>query len=202
MKTALLETALVGLIATTVAGPRAIAAERCHARLALDAVAEPGIPSWTVRAGADVAASVYREFGVTIEYPVDGAASSLSTIPSRRIVVKASATRADREAFDGGNVLGLSRRNGEAPGHVGHIFYDAVVNAARRHDLPPGFLMGYAIAHELGHLLLPAGHGESGVMRADWEQNGLIGIRQRTLAMGDREAVLICQYLESGGESR
>lgn len=189
----------VGFIGMSFLVPSAIAAEGCPARLLLETVVEPGVPTRMVRAGADVVARVYREFGVTVEFMTDGAAAS-PLIAWRRIVIKPYPTRANPEAFDAGHVLGLSRREGDTPGRTAYIFYDAVVNAARRHDLPPGLLMGYAMAHELGHLLLPAGHGEFGVMRADWEQRGLIQVRTGTLAMGDREAALICQYLGSGRE--
>ena len=36
------------------------------------------------------------------------------------------------------------------------MFYDAISQTAKRHDLPIYALLGYAMAHELGHQLLPA----------------------------------------------
>jgi hypothetical protein len=202
MNSARLKMAFVGFIVTGIFIPNAMAAEACRVRLAVETFAEPGIPSAMMRAGAAVLARVYRQFGVTIEFMDDAPMPAPSTISRRRIVIERSATKADPEAFDAGRVLGLAPRNGDTPGRVAYVFYDAVMNAARRHDLPPGSLMGYAMAHELGHLLLPAGHGASGVMGNDWEKRVWIQIRAGVLAMGDREAALICRYLDSGWESR
>jgi hypothetical protein len=40
----------------------------------------------------------------------------------------------------------------------------------------PGILLGRAIAHEVGHLLLGSGyHSERGVMRAEWPDQMLSG---------------------------
>lgn len=49
------------------------------------------------------------------------------------------------------------------------IFHDRVRNVAFRFRVDHGELLGRAMAHEIGHLLLRApGHGSSGLMRAEW----------------------------------
>ena len=56
--------------------------------------------------------------------------------------------------------------------HVGvlaTIFYDRVQIVATRGGLESGELLGRAMAHEVGHLLLrAAGHSRTGLMRAVW----------------------------------
>jgi hypothetical protein len=56
--------------------------------------------------------------------------------------------------------------------HIGvlaTIFHDQVLTVALRTGLAYSVLLGRAIAHEIGHLILPAsGHSMSGLMRGVW----------------------------------
>ncbi len=54
-------------------------------------------------------------------------------------------------------------------GVLATIFHDRVLTVAHRADLDYRVLLGRAIAHEIGHLLLPAsGHSTTGLMRGVW----------------------------------
>lgn len=58
------------------------------------------------------------------------------------------------------------------------IFHDRVQAVAERGRLEPGLLLGRAIAHEVGHLILHAtGHGTDGLMRAEWTDDELLANR-------------------------
>ena len=49
-----------------------------------------------------------------------------------------------------------------------NVIYERIRQIARRRHVASGLLLGYVIAHELGHLLLPAhSHSSSGLMRPD-----------------------------------
>ena len=49
-----------------------------------------------------------------------------------------------------------------------NVIYERIRQAARKRHVTSGLLLGYVIAHELGHLLLPAhSHSSSGLMRSD-----------------------------------
>src|SRR4030095_16586544 len=49
-----------------------------------------------------------------------------------------------------------------------NVIYERIRRIARRRHVASGLLLGYVIAHELGHLLLPAhSHSSSGLMRPD-----------------------------------
>ena len=51
-----------------------------------------------------------------------------------------------------------------------YIYYSRVAFAAQRHARHVGTVLGMAIAHEVGHLLLPKdSHSSAGIMRADLE---------------------------------
>ncbi len=54
-------------------------------------------------------------------------------------------------------------------GVLATIFHDRVLTVAQRADLDYRVLLGRAMAHEIGHLLLPAsGHSMTGLMRGVW----------------------------------
>jgi hypothetical protein len=54
-------------------------------------------------------------------------------------------------------------------GVLATIYYDRVEQVAAHSGIPGGRFLGRAIAHELGHLLLPSRpHSRSGLMRAVW----------------------------------
>jgi hypothetical protein len=51
-----------------------------------------------------------------------------------------------------------------------NVIYERIRRIARRRRVASGLLLGYVIAHELGHLLLPArSHSSSGLMRPDMD---------------------------------
>jgi hypothetical protein len=68
------------------------------------------------------------------------------------------------------DVLGFSYidKLGE-PSVLATVFADAVARIAMRASVEPGTLLGRALAHEVGHLLLgTAHHTTTGLMRANW----------------------------------
>jgi hypothetical protein len=49
-----------------------------------------------------------------------------------------------------------------------------VTDVARRYGWPRGDLLGLALAHEMGHVLLPPpSHSATGIMQASWEGDDL-----------------------------
>ena len=67
----------------------------------------------------------------------------------------------------------------EDGGGLATIFYDRVEKLTI--EIKPSTVLGYAIAHELGHLLLGKTlrddryHSDSGIMRAKWDRNDIKG---------------------------
>jgi len=61
---------------------------------------------------------------------------------------------------------------------IATIYYDVVASVSRRTGIGAHELLGRAIAHEVGHLLLRApGHGRSGLMRPLWTDEELMQSR-------------------------
>jgi hypothetical protein len=59
-------------------------------------------------------------------------------------------------------------------GSYASIFYPDVENSAENEGVPQNQLLGHAIAHEIGHLLLnSSAHSPSGLMRGKWDSKDL-----------------------------
>ena len=72
---------------------------------------------------------------------------------------------------------------------IATVYYDVVERVAGRTGLDPHALLGRAIAHEVGHLLLRApGHGRSGLMRPLWNDAELTQNRPEDWAFSDEES--------------
>jgi len=53
--------------------------------------------------------------------------------------------------------------------YVASVFWDRITEAAQSGDLSAYQLLGHAVAHEIGHLLLGSmGHARTGLMRVNW----------------------------------
>jgi hypothetical protein len=66
------------------------------------------------------------------------------------------------------SAMGIALRNGNGRSMV-LVFLSRVETFARYHNKPVAQILGYVVAHEMGHLLLPdRSHSMSGIMTAGW----------------------------------
>jgi hypothetical protein len=166
-------------------------------------IVAPGVDAGTLAEATAIAERVFAEFGVRLETGATAEPVADGRTPWRRIMIKPSAGKEFPAAFGASRVMGISPRNGSTPGRIAYVFYDAVSQTAKRHDLPVFALLGYAMAHELGHTLLPVdAHGTAGVMRANWDSADMKRMRQGTLTVADRETSFMRQYLDSLEQAR
>ena len=86
-------------------------------------------------------------------------------------ILDASKTRAERQTF-GVDVMGESiipsGTKGPLPGRIANVFYDRVKGLSADWGQLSSEVLGEAIAHELGHLLLGPQHSPTGIMKAHW----------------------------------
>jgi hypothetical protein len=104
-------------------------------------------------------------------------------------------TRRPKAATDG--VLGFTEIDPETGASAG-IYYPAAVEMAKRCQVGIGEILGAAIAHEVGHLLLGAkAHSTRGIMQASWSQPQfqLIGLGE--LDFAPDQATLLREHLET-----
>ena len=90
--------------------------------------------------------------------------------PLRRLPVEALATQSEADPPLGFAVVDPDARAGE----MATVFHDQVDAVARRTGVARSELLGRALAHEVGHLLLGVrGHSRNGIMRAVWTDEEL-----------------------------
>lgn len=95
------------------------------------------------------------------------------------------------------DALGAAAGTRANRGRIAYVFYDRVeriaetyLNASRQRvgNVDTVAVLAHAMAHEIGHLLLPHGHSDSGLMRADWDADDLRNASQGELNFTAEEA--------------
>ena len=77
------------------------------------------------------------------------------------------------------------------------LFNDHIREAALRHDLPYTIVLSYAMAHEIGHVLLRSGaHGKLGVMSSIWTEHEYWQMAHGVLVFSNAEAKTISANLQ------
>jgi len=79
----------------------------------------------------------------------------------------------------------------EHGGYLADAYFQAVQATSEKHHGDAGVLLGFVMAHELGHLILGAGHTPDGVMQAAWGQRQMDALRQRWLKFNQEDAARI-----------
>jgi hypothetical protein len=85
------------------------------------------------------------------------------------------------------------------------VFYDRVLRSAHESQQDVARLLAYAMAHEIGHLLLPSpAHAASGIMRAAWNGDDLRHIANGSLQFTPEQQAAIRVKAEAccGGVNR
>jgi hypothetical protein len=135
------------------AGPRVVVLLHDEARVPLDVV---------TRARAEVQ-RLYGLIGVEIEW----AAAVPAGNQRLRVVSLVSWEPPFKMAPE--PALGVSPGGPARPGRIAYVFVPRVERAAQRFSVSIYNLLAAAIAHELGHMLLPNGwHASNGLMAATW----------------------------------
>ncbi len=149
---------------------------------------------------------IYRDIGVTVSW-IDPASAA-----SQRDPIESPA--AMRPAFGlvvlpeevaerltvAPDALGGAVGTRDSGGRLAYVFYDRVARIAgtylnpsrdRPVDLDTVIVLAHAMAHEVGHLLLPHGHSDTGLMRADWDADDLRGAvnGELTFTAGQAESI-------------
>jgi hypothetical protein len=115
-----------------------------------------GVPNVFMRLAQDVAGEVYRDIGIELDW-TDNECHSGDGVFAVNIT-----SRDMSGTVVSDHTLGFA----ESGTRDATVLYDIVKRFARRYHINRGVMLGYVIAHELGHLLLPPkSHSLKGVMR-------------------------------------
>lgn len=134
-------------------------------------------------AGAkDQLSRIYCEIGIRITWWAERPASHRSAdadstleddglVPKDALVVAIRPESAWAKGHFSPDVLGVATGDAANRGRMAYIFYDRLQQGRGLHR---GEILGYFMAHEIGHLLLPfLSHSRQGIMRAQWDTRDL-----------------------------
>ena len=79
----------------------------------------------------------------------------------------------------------------DAGGYMADAYFQAIQATSEQHNGDSGALLGFVMAHELGHLLLGPGHTPDGVMQAAWRQKQMDALRHRWMKFTEEGAARI-----------
>jgi len=160
--------------------------ERDNPAICIKVHNDGGIPSDILDAGRDLTGRIYHGAGLEIVWGHDD--ESGGQCIALRIVAQAL-IHTSSEA-----VMGAAVWRGREK--IAYVFYPRVATGARRDGLPLSAMLGYVMAHEIGHLLLPLNaHSRKGVMRGVWDAEQIRRARLGELTFTQEEVRIMTQRM-------
>ena len=169
-----------------------------------------GVASGTLLRAEEEGTRIFRKAGVEVVWlecsispsPV-GQASPCQTplgaiTVNLKILPPSMAARFESSREEMGFALVLARNGSAADAWV---FYQRVEDAAGSQIASPSQILAYAMAHEIGHLLLgPDHHSREGIMCARWNQKSLEDVSQGQMLFTRDQAQLIRNQVQTRTE--
>lgn len=119
----------------------------------------------TVNEALGIAGGIYRRSGVVVEWISDTSGNDRDD--ELRVVVVAATLSSPFPVVE--DSMGVVRDDG-VRARVAYVFVDRVRAFAEQSHIDFWMILGCAVAHELGHLVLPVNaHAPDGIMRARWD---------------------------------
>ena len=87
------------------------------------------------------------------------------------------------------STVGISFLSADGKGCQADVFYEPIVALQMKTHTPTAIILGHAMAHELGHLLLGTNsHSRDGLMRAQWNRGDLAEAAKGNLLFSAEES--------------
>ena len=162
-----------------------------HAAVHVRVYEQANVDADTLTRAMAEATRIYREAGIRIQW-LDTEAVSRRGQFAIHMIIRRTPTGVTADPTAMGTTLG----NEHARGGTAFVFYDRVLRTAHGREQDVAGVLGYAIAHEMGHVLLPyPAHSETGIMRAGWDGDDLRRIAIGSLKFTPTQASLLRQRL-------
>jgi hypothetical protein len=140
------------------------------------------------RAKSDVS-SIFREAGVEVVWTGPAAENPIAAFAIQILIRRRAAPESVGAALA---AMGASLRDSHEAGGLAMLFRDRITHVAHDRNQDVGCLLAYAMAHEMGHLLLPyPAHSSAGIMRGGWDGDDLRHIGDRSLRFSPAEMIVI-----------
>ena len=95
--------------------------------------------------------------------------------------------------------VGISYSAKDGKGCYANLFYEAIQQLHEETNASPSLVLGHAMAHELGHLLLGTNsHSPTGLMRARWTHEDLANAAKGNLRFSQEQSLRITNRLALG----
>jgi hypothetical protein len=169
-----------------------------------------GVASGTLLRAEEEGTRIFRKAGVEVVWlecsvspSPEGQATPCQTplgaiTVNLKILPPSMAARFESSREEMGFALVLAR-NGSATD--AWVFYQRVEDAAGSQIASPSQILAYAMAHEIGHLLLgPDHHSREGIMCARWNQKSLEDVSQGQMLFTRDQAQLIRNQVQTRTE--
>ena len=141
---------------------------------------DAGVDSATLAEAQSRASAIFSRSGIEVDWLVCGPADPNDFLPRRTacsalvwpshlsVRIRPRAHRVSAETF------GQAFVDGDGEGLYSNVYYQNLARSSGHPDLSNGELLGYVLAHELGHLLLGTNsHSASGIMQPRWDSSVL-----------------------------
>jgi hypothetical protein len=151
------------------------------------------VPGKTVAYAETVVAAVFSQVQVEVTWTkCDESGPGVHILLRLRREGPLNATRTN--SLD---VMGMAFTEQGVAGTMADAYYGAIEQFAKAHQADPAEVLGYVVAHELGHLLLGPGHSAGSIMTAVWDGKTLSAARQRWLTFSQSQRTSIHRELQA-----
>jgi hypothetical protein len=158
------------------------------------------LPASVIEHAEAEAAYVFQSMGVEIQWTSCGMEVGAADARMRpdfivRVRVGGHIVKAGPTSLD---AMGRAFMNVDGTGNMADVYYGAIHELTLLDPIAGADqVMGYTMAHELGHLLIGAGHRPNGLMRAALSKKELDALNHRHLKFNEEEQAAILHKLQS-----
>jgi hypothetical protein len=153
------------------------------------------VPGWILAAAVRKAQSLLHEAGVDtkwLESPLAGVTVGPQASPGAGDFLLTVARKVMRERRSEQEALGFALPCPQGKGGcMAYIFYARIETMAADGDASLSDILGHAMAHEIGHLLLGPSHSPVGIMRAEWNRRDLESAALNQLSFAPEQIELL-----------
>ena len=154
------------------------------------------VPIEVLETARTKAGAAFAKAGVDVQW--EGGGTCQSDVDLRFCIQVLLRPRNAQSAPGSRRVMGMALAADERRG-VLSLYFDAVTDVARRYAWPRGEVLGLALAHEMGHVLLPPpSHSTTGIMQSSWEGDDLRHVLSGDATFTDAQMVAMRSRLGSG----
>ena len=137
------------------------------------------VSSQSLTRARDIVTAKYERIGVRMEWmgvvqqrewhPGSPSRASTSHMPIAQVTLIILTPKMAARGHVEEGALGFAAVPTEGMGRIAYAIYDRVRDTAARAAMNEDDLLGFVIAHEIAHLMLPRGsHADGGLMRGHW----------------------------------